>query len=129
MARLLLLFNHTLTKDQQEAATRELGITSIITSPLPLQRLWSSIPPEAESLLPLVEPFFAWLNDVGEKGDYVLIQGDFGACFLLINQALNLGLMPIYSTTSRQAVEAHLDDGRVRMEHTFQHVRFRHYGR
>jgi hypothetical protein len=128
MARLLLLFNHTLTQDQQDAATRELGITRIITPPLPLRQLWSNIPPDAEALLPLLAPLSAWLKDVGEEGDYILIQGDFGACFLLVNQALRLGLAPVYSTTSRQAVEVRLDDGRVRLEHTFKHVRFRHYG-
>lgn len=129
MARLLLLFNHTLTKDQQDAAMRELAITRIMTPPLPQQQLWSSIPPDAEVLRPLVEPLVAWLNDVGEEGDYILIQGDIGACFLMIHQALRLGLVPIYSTTARQAAEVHLDDGRVRLEHTFQHVRFRQYGR
>lgn len=129
MARLLLLFNHTLTKDQHDAATGELGITRIITPPLQLQQLWSSIPPDAEALLPLVDPLVVWLKDVAEAGDYILIQGDFGACFLMINQALHLGMVPIYSTTARQAVEMHLDDGRVQLEHTFQHVRFRQYGR
>lgn len=128
MARLLLLFNHTLTADQHNAATEELGITQIVTPPVSLQQLWSNIPPESEKLLPLLEPLFVWLNDAGRQGDYVLIQGDFGACFLLISQALQLKLVPIYSTTTRQAIEAHLDDGSVRLEHTFKHVRFRTYG-
>lgn len=128
MARLLLLFNHTMTTDQQDAAMRELGITRFVTPPLLLQRLWSNIPPESDRLLPVLEPLLVWLNDVCRRGDYILIQGDFGACFLLINRALQLGLVPIYSTTTRQAIEAHLDDGRVRLEHTFKHVRFRTYG-
>lgn len=128
MARLLLVFNHTLTQAQHDAALRELEMTEFVTPPPSLQQLWSSIPPDAGALLPLLDPLYAWLEDVGEAGDYILIQGDFGACFLLINQALRLGLVPIYSTTVRQAVEVHLDDGRVRMEHTFKHVRFRKYG-
>lgn len=129
MARLLLLFNHTLTRDQQDAAQRELGITQIVTPPLLQQQLWSNIPADAELLLPFIEPLVTWLRDVGTEGDYILIQGDFGACFLMINQALNLGMIPIYSTTARQATEVHQDDGRVRLEHVFQHVRFRQYGR
>jgi hypothetical protein len=129
MARLLLLFNHTLTGDQHDAASRELGITGFVNPPPPLQRLWSNIPPASERLLPLLDPLASWLKDTGRQGDYVLIQGDFGACFLMINQALHLGLVPIYSTTSRQAVEVQLDDGRVRLEHTFKHVRFRKYGK
>jgi hypothetical protein len=128
MARLLLLFNHTLTMAQHDAASRELGITQLVTPPLPLQQLWSNIPPETERLLPLLEPLANWLNDAGRQGDYVLIQGDFGACFLMINQALQKGLVPIYSTTTRQAIEAHLDDSSVQLEHTFKHVRFRTYG-
>lgn len=128
MARLLLLFNHTLTTAQHDAASRELGITQLVTPPLPLQQLWSNIPPESERLLPLLEPLLVWMGDTGQQGDYILIQGDFGACFLMINQSLQRGLVPIYSTTTRQAYEKHLEDGSVQLEHTFKHVRFRTYG-
>jgi hypothetical protein len=48
------------------------------------------------------------------------------AC-LAVGEAIRLGLVPVYSTTSRQAVEEHLPDGRVEISHVFSHVRYRRY--
>ncbi|MBW2659998.1 MAG: hypothetical protein JRC87_10485, partial [Deltaproteobacteria bacterium] len=45
----------------------------------------------------------------------VLIQGDFGACYLLIQHALNKDYIPIYSTTERKAVERQLEDDQVEL--------------
>jgi probable selenium-dependent hydroxylase accessory protein YqeC len=41
----------------------------------------------------------------------VLIQGDFGACYHVVERAFRLGLVPLYSTTRRIAVEQHLEAG------------------
>lgn len=128
MTKLILFFNHTLTDEQREAAYRELGVDRIVSPPSALQQLWANIPPEAEALQPLFEPFFDWLAKEGRPGDSILIQGDFGACYLLVNEAIRQGLTPIYSTTRRQANEEHLPDGRVRLEHHFRHIGFRKYG-
>jgi hypothetical protein len=128
MPKLFLLFNHTFTLSQQENAHRELGVECILEPPLELRRRWASIPPEAPSLQTWLQPLCQWLADHCQSGDFVLIQGDFGACYLLVRFALEHDLIPIYATTERHAREEHLADGRVRLEHTFDHVRFRLYG-
>ncbi len=129
MARLLLLFNHRLTFDQEKAAREELKITDVIVPPQELQQLWSAIPPDADDLKPILQPIIAWIEAEGSRDDYVLIQGDFGACYLLVRDALSRGMVPVYSTTARLAREHFLDDGSIQMEHTFKHVRFRNYSR
>jgi hypothetical protein len=128
MAKLLLLFNHMLTDDQHNAVMEELSIAEVLLPPNDLQQLWSTIPPEVPDLRPTLQPVMAWVEAKGKRGDYILIQGDFGACYLLVEHSRQLKLLPIYSTTIRLASEELLADGSIRMEHTFKHVRFRNYG-
>ena len=125
---LFLLFNHRVTAAQQSAARKQLGVAALITLPPELQQLWSQIPPEFPALAAYLEPLESWLASRAQAGDYVLIQGDFGATFLMVRFALNHDLIPVYATTSRQAIEEHLPDGAVKMVHRFQHQMFRKYG-
>lgn len=128
MPKFFLLFNHTLTPGQQECARRELGVDAIIEAPPKLRHSWANIPPDIANLYPWLQPVRDWLTVHALPDDYVLIQGDFGACYLLVRFALEYGLVPVYATTERHAQEEHLEDGRVLIEHTFSHVRFRRYG-
>lgn len=126
---LLLLFNHRLTGQQADDARASLGVGDIIFPPESIQALWSQVPPEIDDLGPYLASVFAWLAAAARPGDFVLVQGEFGATFLAVGEAHRLGLIPVYSTTSRQAVEEHLPDGRVEISHVFGHVRFRRYAK
>lgn len=75
-----------------------------------------------------VRDFIAWLAMTAHQGDYALVQGDFGATYLAVRFAFKQGLIPVYSTTQRQAEEEHLPDGSVRLVHRFEHCMFRRYG-
>jgi hypothetical protein len=124
---LFLLFNHTLTAAQEADARTSFGVGRIVLPPAEISRLWLEIPPDASELSIHLAAVFSWLAVCARPGDYVLVQGEFGATFLLVNEALRLGLIPVYSTTRREAVEEHSPDGRVRLQHTFSHVRYRRY--
>ena len=128
MKKLCLLFNHQLTAAQQSDARRSLGVAECISPPAAVLELWKQLPPDVVELYPLLKPVRSWLAKTAEPGDYVLIQGDFGAVYLMIRFALKQQLFPVYSTTRRQAVEEHLEDGAVKMVHAFRHVLFRRYG-
>lgn len=128
MPTLILLFNHTLTPTQEADARASLGVGEIVEPPLAIARLWSQVPADAERIGPAIEPVFDWLAASACQGDFVLIQGEFGATWLAVRRAFELGLVPVYSTTSRRAVEEHQADGSVHIRHIFQHVRFRCYG-
>ncbi|HHO49135.1 MAG TPA: hypothetical protein ENN06_11920 [Desulfobacteraceae bacterium] len=127
MPDLFLLFNHAMTRLQETGARQELNVDRIVSPPAAVQGLWSNVPPELESLAPYLRPVLQWLGGEARPGDYVLVQGDFGACCLVSRHTQSLGCIPIYSTTFRQAEEQHLPDGRVQLTHTFSHVRFRRY--
>ena len=125
---LFLLFNHRITPLQKTDAADTLGVSRFFSLPDDLQDLWSRIPPDLMQIDEYLAPIRAWLQENAFAGDYVLIQGDFGACFLMVNFAFERGLIPIYSTTDREAVEEYGDDGSVSLSHRFRHRVFRRYG-
>lgn len=57
----------------------------------------------------------------------ILIQGDFGATYYLVNFSKQIGLKPMYSTTIREANEVCDSSGSIRLTHKIKHVRFREY--
>jgi hypothetical protein len=125
---MFLLFSHQLIIDQKESAREEFGVTSFHQPPEAVQAVWSQISPDADHLAPILQPVEAWLEQHAQKGDLVLIQGDFGATFLMVNHALSLELIPVYATTQRQARDKILSDGRIETYHVFEFKRFRIYG-
>lgn len=125
---LFLLFNHRLTPPQEADARAVLGVTRIVALPREIQVIWGQVPPEADEISSLLAPARDWLAAQAAPGDFVLIQGDFGATCLMVNAAIRQGLIPVYSTTRRQAVEERMEDGSVHLRHIFTHVRFRRYG-
>ena len=89
--------------------------------------MWKSVPPDLPEITGYLDPVKKWLGDNAAPSDYVLIQGDFGATYLMINFALDMGLIPVYSTTDREVVEKQDDDGSVSLVHRFKHRIFRKY--
>jgi len=126
---LFTLFNHTLTASQKDDAVKVLGVTHIEEPPREILDLWSQIPPHLQDLYSYLEPVRKWLKISTRPGDYLLLQGDFGAVFLLVEFANRIKIMPVYSTTERIVVEKPLAGGTVKLEHQFKHIIYRHYGR
>lgn len=96
--------------------------------PPDLKAMWRQIPADLNGIDTYLKPIKQWLKDNSDKEDYVLIQGDFGACFIMVRFALGHGLIPVYSTTEREAVEEHGENGTVKLIHHFRHRIFRRYG-
>lgn len=126
---LFLLFNHQFTAAQEADARASLGIECVVNLPDHLQDLWSNIPPDLEEISSYLVPITDWLKSSGNPGDYALIQGDFGACYLMAQVAFSGKMVPIYSTTERSASEELDLDGSIILTHHFQHRIFRRYGR
>lgn len=125
---LFLIFNHEITPVQESDARGSLGVQQIINMPPDLKGLWRQIPPALTKIDHYLEPVKSWLVEQAAESDFVLIQGDFGACFMMVNFAFEIGLIPIYSTTEREAVEEQQSDGAVKLVHNFKHQSFRKYG-
>jgi hypothetical protein len=123
---MILLFSHKLTESQKRDAVDSLGVKEFLNLPEELQKIWSQVPAELETLSQFLKPIEKWLEEILKVGDYVLISGDFGATYNMIEFVKNRKGVAIYSTNRRVAEEIH-DGDRVKVSHTFQHVRYRYY--
>lgn len=124
---LFLIFNHEITHAQESDARSSLGVKQIIGMPSDLKNLWRQIPPDLYEITNYLKPVKNWLAGQAKKNDYVLIQGDFGACFIMVNFVFKIGLIPVYSTTEREVAEEQRADGTVNLMHQFKHRIFRKY--
>ncbi len=126
MKRLFLLFSHTLTDSQKRDAKVSLHVEEFVALTLELQELWSDIPEEKTEIKEYLKPLKEYLETYAKSGDFILIQGDFGGVYQMVDFAKSRGLIPIYSTTKREVSEVTLDDTVEKMS-TFKHVLYRRY--
>lgn len=126
MPDLYLLFSHELTDQQTREAREDLGVKEIYYLPDDLKALWSQIPPEISEVAEYVQPVKEWLERRVNEGDYIIIQGDFGATYQIVKWAFSKNLRPIYATTKRKAVEIRNKE-KIITNRVFEHVRFRFY--
>lgn len=126
MPKLHLLFNHNLTDKQRKDATKSFHIDEFVSLPDDLQQLWINIPADLKSLNCYLNPIETYLKDSVKSGDYVLIQGDFGATCKMVGFAKQLGAIPVYATTKRDVIEVK-EGNAVIKKSVFQHKMFRRY--
>ena len=126
MKQLFLLFSHTLTDTQKEDAKSSLHVDRFITLPPDLQHLWSNIPEEKSEISSYLYPLKRYLKLYAKKGDFVLIQGDFGGVYDMVNFSKSMSLIPLYSTTKREVQEQTINNT-VQKTSTFKHVIYRRY--
>jgi hypothetical protein len=124
--KMILLFSHKLTKEQQSDAIATLKVKEFIYLPDNLQSLWSNIPPDIDDLDKFLEPIKDFLKQNVKEGDFVLIQGDFGATYKMVNFVKKLSATPIYATTKRETQEK-LIDNKIIKTSIFKHIAFRSY--
>lgn len=127
MRKAFLIFSHELTKEQNAELIRKWKVESFIPLPHELKKFWSNIPPELKEIKPYLIPIIHWLERKAKSQDIVLIQGDPGAVYIMVNKAFEIGLIPIYATTKRVVKEHISADGTVQQIRIFLHNRFRVY--
>lgn len=125
--RMLLAFSHKLTKIQREDAKVNLGIEEFIYLPPELQSIWSNIDPNLEYIENELNEIIQWIDESASEGDYILIQGDFGATYHLVEYCKSKDLRPVYSTTKREAIETKKDNNTIVLSHKVSHIKYREY--
>ena len=118
--------SHQPTREQIKQARLDFNITDFVSLPQDLQKLWSNVPPDLKSLKTYLSPFDEFLKEQAKAGDFVLIQGELGATYTMINTAKSLELNPIYATTKRMVKEELINDKIIKTS-VFEHVLFRDY--
>lgn len=123
---MFLFFSHELNNAQKVDAQENWKIEEFISLSEELQKLWSNIPSDMESLQSYLIAHQQFLAQYAEFEDVVLIQGDFGAVYAMVNFAKELGLKPVYATTNR-IIQEFEEEGKTIKKSIFEHVRFREY--
>ena len=126
MKKMFLLFSHNLTQIQIDDAKNNLDIEKFVSLSQDLQELWSNIPSDLIFIKEYLLPFRNFLKKNSNFGDVVLIQGDLGAVYQMVNFANDLGLKAVYATTTRVIEEIVIDEKTVKKS-IFEHRRFREY--
>ncbi len=126
---LFLVFNHQLTDKQKDEARQLLNIGRCVSLPNEFQRYWSAVNPAAELDVAGLKRITKWLSSEAQKGDYVLVQGDFGATYYIVDFCFQYDLIPVYATTHRNTSERKNLQGQVEKISHFDHDTFRNYGR
>jgi len=126
--QMFILLNHSVSTLQKQTAENQFHVQRFVEMPDMLKQAWKQIPPGLERLKDYLSPFKTWLSKNSRKGDYIIIQGDFGAVYSMVEYSITSGLVPVYATSARKASETVNADGSIRMEHIFKFCSFRQYG-
>lgn len=127
ITKLFLLFSHKLTSDQIKEAKERFNIDEFMYLPDCLQSIWSDVPPHgeiSENYLDDIKEFI--LSNAGDT-NYVLVMGEYGLTYSMVNWCFDNGYIPFYATTRRIYESKENEDGSVNNIHVFKHVSFRKY--
>jgi len=127
MKKMILLFSHKLTQEQKDEAIHRLNVKEFVSLPKNLQAIWSNISPDIVSLKEPIKSIQEFLRTNASKGDIVLVQGDFGGVYTLVNFCKERDLTAVYATTKRETIEYINEKGEMMKKSKFEHVRFREY--
>ena len=127
MKNIFILLSHKITPEQEKEIYEDLKCKNIFYLSEDLQKIWSNINPEGGLPLDKISEIVQLLNKESKEGDYILVQGDVGAVFYIVDWCFKNDRIPIYATTKRIFQEEKLPDGSIRNTHIFKHENFRKF--
>lgn len=122
------ILSHELLNLQVDELNSTWNVENIITLPENLKSAWCNVNPndDSEDDFNLVYKLKTFILDNTNQEDYVIVQGEWGMTFTIVNMCFELNRVPIYATTERKTKET-VKDGQVHSEKVFEHIRFRKY--
>lgn len=122
------ILSHELLNSQVDELKDTWNVEKIITIPEKLKSAWSRINPndDLDDDFNLVYKLKTFILENTNQEDYVIVQGEWGMTFTVVNMCFELNRVPIYATTERKTKET-IKDGQVHSEKIFEHIRFRKY--
>ena len=122
-----MITNHKLLVEQEEELRTFFGVNKILYLPYELSSRWVNINPVSKLDLVSLNQVADWIKKDAQEGDYILIQGEFGATFYITDFCKKNGYIPIYAAAERIYKEKREKDGSVSRNHVFRHKQFREY--
>lgn len=123
--KVLLVFSHELTENQEKELKEEFEVDKIEKLPIDLQNMWSNVSIKTKYYENL-EEIKKYIENNFNEGDILLIQGNWGYTYNLVNWGINEKYIPIYSYTERN-VEEVKDGENIKKISYFKHVKFIEY--
>ena len=125
MKKAYCLLNHALTERQISELRERYGVEDIDYPTEELSQSWSQVPATKTLDVSPVQAVVKWLSSA-QKGDILIVQGEVGSTFMVVDFALKNGLVPLHAVTKRVAREER-EGEIVRRSYVFEHVCFRVY--
>lgn len=125
MPKTYCLLNHSLTQNQLAELKERFESEEIIYPSDELSKKWSQVPATPDLDIDLISNVTDWLSSANQN-DILIVQGEFGSTFMLVDYALKKNLVPIYAVTTRISKEVRVGE-QVQKVNVFEHVCFRKY--
>lgn len=125
MKRAFCLLNHILTEKQISELKEKFGVKTIVYTPESLSKKWSQIPATPKIDSNVISSTIQWLS-VAQPGDILIVQGEFGSTFVLVDYGLKNKLVPVHAVTKRVSEEKR-SRNQITKQNVFKHVCFRKY--
>ena len=120
------MLNHKLTENQEKELKEVFKSEKTVVAPSDLSWAWSAIKTDFELDYELLKEVENWISTNSEKGDCIILQGEFGHSFYLIDYCLKHELVPLHAVTEH--VENLVKNGeKIERKLVFEHKCFRKY--
>ncbi len=126
--KLFILLSHRINDEQLLLLIRMYGAIELIYLPENLQTTFSNVDPNLQSLKNISVEIISWLKTYPiSLSDKVVLQGESGLCFILLQWLFKQNIEVIYSTTLRHCKEIKLANGSIELRHFIKPIQFRKY--
>lgn len=126
MKKFIVLMSHDMSDIQKNDAYENLKVAEIIEAPAEIKAIWGNVDPISDLDISKLDKVISWIKNISEKGDYILVQGEFGATFYIVDYCFKSDLIPVYATSIRR-VEETREGERVLTNRVFVHEGYRQY--
>ena len=121
----LLLFSHQLTENQEKELVENFKVKKIVSLSSELQEMWSNVSIK-ENYKENLEKIKKYIEENFNENDVILVQGNWGYTYNIVEWSIEKKLVPVYSYTERN-VEEIKDGENVKKISYFKHVKFIEY--
>ena len=126
MKKFIVLMSHDMSDKQKNDAYENLKVTKIIEAPTNIKKIWGNIDPISDLNTVKLDEIVSWIKENSNKQDYVLVQGEFGATFYIVDYCFKNNLIPVYATSIRRVEETRQGE-KVITNRVFVHEGYRRY--
>jgi hypothetical protein len=125
--RTAILLNHEPELPQLNELRERFGVTEMRYPGEKLKFAWSKVSAVEDNPAAFLKEIIKWLEAETAAGDYIWVQGEWGAAFFIVSWALAEGRIPVYAASERQVAEERYPDGTIHSQRIFRHVQFKLY--